>query len=207
MNIKNNKGFSLIEVLVTVGLIGILVGIAVPSYKSYKENTVSMAVQADLGNGAKVYNAKYAVDSTYCHGFLDVGLPASKDGNAIYKKGGYYGFDSVESDCSVVKIESVSWESSDKGCFKAADRSWGTLTSTTNAQTGAVTLTCASGYALKTQKGLSYEGGAPTDCKLDSNTFTMGATSNVSGLKTFYFANQEGVIQTSALAHGSFDCQ
>ena len=127
----------------------------------------------------KVYNAKYAVDSTYCHSFFDVGLPASKAGNAIYKKGGYYGFNSVETDCSVVNLETVTWQTSDKSCFLASDRTWSNITSVTNKATGKTTLSCGTGV-ITTQKGLSYEGGAPADCKLDSNTFTMGATSNVS---------------------------
>ena len=44
----NNKGFSLIEILVTVGLIGILVSVAVPSYRNYKRNTIKMAMKAEV---------------------------------------------------------------------------------------------------------------------------------------------------------------
>ena len=35
----NNRGFSLIEILITVGLIGILSGLAIPAYQTYQEKT------------------------------------------------------------------------------------------------------------------------------------------------------------------------
>ena len=53
MNIKNNKGFSLLEVLVTMGLIGILTVIALPAYKSYKETANDTVLKSDIGNGYK----------------------------------------------------------------------------------------------------------------------------------------------------------
>ncbi len=198
MNIKSNKGFSLIEVLVTVGLVGILVGIAVPSYNGYKRNTVSMALKADLGSGAKVYNAKYAVESTFCFPFSAVGLPETRDGNPIYQKGGYYGFDSVGADCGGVDEEDVHWEKSDKECYDSSAKTWA-------APTGSPP-SCAGSATLKTKQGLAYEGGAPGACVLDSNTFLLGATTNTSDLKEFYYADQEGKIVQSASSHGSFDC-
>ena len=189
----NNKGFSLIEVLVTVGLVGILVGIAVPSYNGYKKNTVEMALKADLGNGSKVYNAKYAVESTYCFSFEEVGLPVDKKNNSIYKKKGWFGFSSVNTDCSV-DPDTVKWVQDGKECYNSSNKQWSTPS--INATTMASECTGTAG-TLKDRRGLEFSGTAPSDCELASNSFLMGATTNTSSVEKFYYANDEGAIKTA----------
>ncbi len=39
--LRNKKGFTLLEVLVTVGIVGVLSAIAIPAYKKYKEDCES----------------------------------------------------------------------------------------------------------------------------------------------------------------------
>ena len=117
MNIKNNKGFSLIEILVTVGLIGVLVSIAVPSYRNYKRGTVKMAMKVDLGNAQKAYGAKYAIDSSYCHEFESVGLSTNKGESPIYKNKGFFGFGAVGTgtDLCTVDVEDIQFISDGEG--------------------------------------------------------------------------------------------
>ncbi len=186
----NNKGFSLIEVLVTVGLVGILVGIAVPSYNGYKKNTVEMALKADLGNGSKVYNAKYAVESTYCFSFEEVGLPIDKKNNSIYKKQGWFGFSSVNIDCSV-DPNTVKWVQDGKECYDSSSKVWSAPT------VSAGTATCTGTATLQDRRGLEFSGTTPSDCELASNSFLMGATTNTSSVEKFYYANDEGAIKTA----------
>ena len=184
----NNKGFSLIEVLVTVGLIGILVGIAVPSYNSYRANTVKMAMKADLGNGSKVYNARYAVDSTYCYNFDDVGLNKDRDDNPIYKNKGFFGFGVVNaSNCGGVTLTDVQFKSAGSGTCSD-------MTSTTQA-------TCTMGGGTWTSdRGTEWTGGDPNNCELNNNAFKMGATTNVSNINDFIQADQDGKIVENPLA-------
>ena len=197
--IKNNKGFSFIEVLVTVGLIGILVGIAVPSYTTYKKNTITMALKADLGSGTKTYSAKYAVDSTYCHRFADVGLPEDRSDNPIYRKGGFYGFGDLSTVCGGFSLlDDVSWESNDKECYNSTTKVWTPIPPPLG--------TCPTGSVETTKAGISYDGGAPALCVLNPNSFLMGATTNVSAVDDFYYANQDGVIKQSSTTKGSFNC-
>lgn len=195
MRVSNNKGFSLIEVLVTVGLIGVLVGIAIPSYNSYKKNTVAMALKADLGNGAKVYNAKYAVDSSYCHTFGDVGLSTERGSNPIYRKSAFYGFDSPSSsDCGSLSANDIQYKTTDAG----------TCSDTSHTTKVACT---AAGETWKSDRGAEYSN-SPSKCILASNKFLMGATTNVSNLLTFLTVDEEGRIQEASLtSRDSGDCE
>ena len=191
MKINNNKGFSLIEVLVTVGLVGLLVGIAIPSYNGYKQNTVAMAIRADLGSGAKVYNAKYAVDSHYCHSFKDVGLSTKRANNPIYRKAAFYGFETVNAECGAVDKVSVQYKTDGESAGVCSD----TTHTTKTACDGATETWTAN-------TGIEFSG-SPTACELKSNEFFLGATTNVSNLTNFLTVDQEGRIKEDTT---STDC-
>ena len=49
------RGFSLIELLVVIGIIGVLAAIAVPAYQTYRENASKNALKVSLQNVGKAY--------------------------------------------------------------------------------------------------------------------------------------------------------
>ena len=91
METKNNKGFSLIEVLVTMGLIGVLTAIAIPAYKNYRRNANDTVLKADAGNGYKAYHAYNAVNGVFCATLEAVGL-SGLISSSTYKSNAFVGF-------------------------------------------------------------------------------------------------------------------
>jgi prepilin-type N-terminal cleavage/methylation domain-containing protein len=62
---KDEKGFTLIELMIVIAIIGILAAIAIPQFSAYRTRSYNSASQADLRNAATAQEAYYVDNQTY----------------------------------------------------------------------------------------------------------------------------------------------
>lgn len=64
-SVKSNSGFTLVELLIVVAVLGILASISIMQYSSYRLRTFNAASQHDLRNFKTAMEAYYAENSRY----------------------------------------------------------------------------------------------------------------------------------------------
>jgi type IV pilus assembly protein PilA len=63
---RDERGFTLIELMIVIAIIGILAAIAIPQFSSYRKRAYNSAAQSDLKNAATAEEAYFVDNSTYC---------------------------------------------------------------------------------------------------------------------------------------------
>jgi len=62
---KGQKGFTLIELMIVIAIIGILAAIAIPQFTAYRQRGFNAAMMSDLRNAATAQEAFYTDSQTY----------------------------------------------------------------------------------------------------------------------------------------------
>ena len=62
---KDNKGFTLIELMIVVAIIGILAAIAIPQFAAYRAKSFNASAESDLKNAKTAFEAYYADYQAY----------------------------------------------------------------------------------------------------------------------------------------------
>jgi len=62
---RKNEGFTLIELMIVIAIIGILAAIAIPQFSAYRARSYNASAESDIKNAATAQEAYYVDKSTY----------------------------------------------------------------------------------------------------------------------------------------------
>ena len=89
MNVKNNAGFTLVELMVVVAIIGILATLAVPQYKKFQAKSRQSEARLSVGGAYTIEQSFAAENSSYTTCLGQAGY--NRDGVRFYYNVGFAG--------------------------------------------------------------------------------------------------------------------
>jgi len=97
---KNQKGFTLVELMVVIAIIGIITAIAIPYYNNYKKTACDQAALTDLYN-VKAAVQKYLTDETLKGTSVVSDVPTAVTAVLSPSNVGLYGYPGPTTKCGV----------------------------------------------------------------------------------------------------------
>ena len=83
---NNEKGFTLIELMIVVAIIGILAAIAIPQFSAYRERSYIASMKADC-NAVRTAEEAYFVDNDTYLAIASTGTPSALPGMGALSTG------------------------------------------------------------------------------------------------------------------------
>jgi type IV pilus assembly protein PilA len=187
MNVQSNKGFTLVELMVVVAIIGILSAIAVPNFKKYQARAKTSEAKMQLSalySAQQSFNADY---DTYATCLNVTGFDPRDEVNSRYYAIGF-GADNDDANAKAVTSGATSCVSASTEHFYAAGKAIAGKAAVTAFTTGASYSVVGAGVAAGTAFTAGAEG---------SITPTGGA----SGVNDIWTITQAKVLANPSLGY------